>query len=62
MPIYEYYCKDCNFKFEVLKSMKENSSTVECPKCNKVTEKQVSSLGGLVFKGSGFYVNDYTKK
>jgi putative FmdB family regulatory protein len=61
MPIYEYYCEDCDFKFELLKSIKENQSA-ECPKCNKLAKRQVSLPGGLVFKGSGFYITDYAKK
>ena len=61
MPIYEYYCTDCDLKFELLKSIKENQSA-ECPKCNKLAERQVSLIGGLVFKGTGFYITDYNKK
>ena len=61
MPIYEYYCGDCNYKFEELKSIKESQSS-ECPKCNKLAKRQVSLPGGLVFKGSGFYITDYTNK
>jgi putative FmdB family regulatory protein len=57
MPMYEYYCKDCDHRFEQLKSIKE-SHRVNCPKCGKLSEKQVT-ICGLVFKGSGFYVNDY---
>jgi len=61
MPIYEYYCKDCDYRFELLKSIKE-SPTANCPKCNKIVKKQISQVGGLVFKGSGFYITDYAKK
>jgi putative FmdB family regulatory protein len=61
MPIYEYYCRGCDFKFELLKSIKENQSA-ECPKCNRPAERQISLPGGLVFKGSGFYITDYNKK
>jgi putative FmdB family regulatory protein len=57
MPIYEYYCKGCDFKFELLQNIKENQSA-ECPKCNKLAKRQVSLPGGLVFKGSGFYITD----
>jgi len=58
MPIYEYYCKDCDHTFETLKNIKE-SQTANCPKCDKLVNKQVSQVGGLVFKGSGFYITDY---
>ena len=61
MPIYEYHCENCDFKFELLKSINENQSA-DCPKCNRLAKRQVSLPGGLVFKGSGFYINDYSKK
>lgn len=61
MPIYEYYCENCDLKFELLKSIQENQSG-ECPECNKLAKRQVSLPGGLIFKGSGFYITDYTKK
>jgi len=35
---------------------------VVCPECASVnTARQVSLGAGIVFKGSGFYVNDYKK-
>jgi len=61
MPIYEYYCENCDFKFELLQSIKADQSA-ECPKCNRLAKRQISLPGGLQFKGSGFYITDYTKK
>lgn len=61
MPIYEYYCEDCDFKFELLQSIKADQSA-ECPKCNKLAKRQISLPGGLLFKGSGFYITDYANK
>jgi putative FmdB family regulatory protein len=34
MPFYEYYCPDCNLKFEVLKGVGERKSN-PCPQCNR---------------------------
>jgi predicted nucleic acid-binding Zn ribbon protein len=34
---------------------------VACPTCGKKSERQISAGGGLVFKGSGFYITDYGK-
>jgi predicted nucleic acid-binding Zn ribbon protein len=34
---------------------------VACPTCGKIAERQISAGGGLVFKGSGFYITDYGK-
>jgi predicted nucleic acid-binding Zn ribbon protein len=36
-------------------------SEVACPTCGKKAERQISAGGGLVFKGSGFYITDYGK-
>lgn len=36
-------------------------SVVACPECGKTAERQLSAGGGLVFKGSGFYITDYGK-
>ena len=60
MPIYEYYCDDCDYNFELLQGMNE-SRAPGCPKCNKKAKRQISIPGGLVFKGSGFYITDYNK-
>ena len=32
-----------------------------CPTCNKKPERLISRGGGLIFKGSGFYITDYKK-
>lgn len=60
MPTYEYQCMECEHKFEVFQSMKDDPIK-ECPKCGKDVRKLFSSAG-IIFKGSGFYVNDYKKE
>jgi putative FmdB family regulatory protein len=37
MPIYEYECRKCKERFEVLQKIDEDNSGLCCPKCN--TEK-----------------------
>mgnify|MGYP001570217296 CR=1 FL=1 len=32
-----------------------------CPTCSKKPERLISRGGGLIFKGSGFYITDYKK-
>ncbi len=32
-----------------------------CPACGKEATRQISAGGGLLFKGSGFYITDYGK-
>jgi len=66
MPTYEYACKKCGHEFEVLQTMSAKPLKV-CPEdlCaqkkwgrGKVSKK-ISGGGGLLFKGSGFYITDY---
>jgi len=64
MPTYDYECIDekCKNKFEVFLSMSELDSIVpKCPKCNSDSKRLISGGTGIIFKGSGFYVNDYPK-
>ncbi len=34
MPMYEYECRKCKERFEVLQKVHEDNSSVCCPKCN----------------------------
>lgn len=62
MPIYEYQCSNCGHQLEELQSISE-PPLVKCPKCGKNTlKKLIGTGGGLIFKGSGFYLTDYKKK
>lgn len=60
MPIYEYQCLECNHKFEVKQSMNDEPLN-SCEKCGKPVRK-LYNAAGIIFKGSGFYVNDYKNK
>ncbi len=60
MPTYEYECLECKNRFEVFHSMND-SPVSECEKCGKPVRKIFNSAG-VIFKGSGFYVNDYKSK
>lgn len=61
MPTYDYKCADCGRLFEKFHGMNEQPQ-VTCPECQSLnTARQVSLGAGIVFKGSGFYVNDYKK-
>ncbi len=33
MPIYEYECRKCNERFEVMQKMSEGNEGLSCPKC-----------------------------
>jgi putative FmdB family regulatory protein len=60
MPTYEYECIECKNRFEVFHSMSDEP-VKECEKCGKPVRKVFNSAG-VIFKGSGFYVNDYKSK
>ena len=66
MPTYEYVCQKCDHQFELVQSIKDKSLKV-CPKerCPQKkwgkgkVKKLIVAGGGLIFKGSGFYITDY---
>jgi len=62
MPTYDYECRTCGHSFETFQSMSDDSLTI-CPECGKPQLRRLISGGtGVIFKGSGFYVNDSRKK
>jgi putative FmdB family regulatory protein len=60
MPIYEYICKNCGEKTEVIQRMGEKPLT-SCPHCGKRALKKAVSAPAIQFKGSGWYVTDYAR-
>ena len=59
MPIYEYKCSKCGCQFDVRQSFGDDPVTVcQEDKC-KGKVKKVFSPPAIIFKGSGFHVNDY---
>ena len=60
MLTYQYECLDCKHRFDVFQSMKDDPIS-ECEKCGKPVRKLFNATG-LIFKGNGFYVNDYKNK
>ncbi len=60
MPIYEYQCQKCGFRFEKLQRMSDPPPS-KCPECRgKIA--QLLSPSAVQFKGTGWYVTDYAKK
>lgn len=57
MPIYEYQCKACDERHEIIQRISEEPLT-HCPKCGGEMKKLISSPA-IQFKGSGFYKTDY---
>jgi putative FmdB family regulatory protein len=57
MPIYEYQCKACNGRHEIIQKLSDPPAT-HCPTCGGEVKKLLSSPA-IQFKGSGFYKTDY---
>ena len=56
MPTYGYQCNECQHEFSVFQSMKDDPVKI-CPVCQGTTKRLMYPVG-IVFKGSGWYVND----
>ncbi|HEX2048589.1 MAG TPA: FmdB family zinc ribbon protein [Acidimicrobiales bacterium] len=56
MPKYEYACKSCGERLELVQSFNDAPLT-ECPACGGSLRK-VFSAPAITFKGSGFYRTD----
>jgi len=44
MPIYEYVCKDCGKRFEMLRSIKEADSPIACKSCQGYQTQRALSV------------------
>ena len=60
MPTYEYECQKCHHRYDLYQSIKAAPQKT-CPQCKGRVKRLFSAGGGLIFKGSGFYVTDYRK-
>ena len=60
MPTYEYLCQECSYKFELKQSMKDEP-VATCAQCGKPVNRIISAPA-IMFKGSGWYVTDYSDK
>ncbi|TVQ37403.1 MAG: zinc ribbon domain-containing protein [Spirochaetaceae bacterium] len=62
MPTYDYECRACGHSFDVFQNMSDKPLAV-CPACSKRQLRRLIGGGaGIIFKGSGFYVNDSRSK
>jgi len=58
MPVYEYECTNCNYKFEERQGINDRSLEI-CPRCQGKVRRVISKSTNFILKGSGFYNNDY---
>ena len=60
MPIYEYECQACHHRVELIQKVSD-APLAECPKCKGAVRKLIAPPA-LQFKGSGWYITDYSAK
>ena len=72
MPTYEYQCRTCETRFDVVQSFADNALT-SCPQAGEAISpaecvlpgegvvKKVFSVPAITFKGDGFYKTDSRK-
>ena len=58
MPTYHYRCNTCEHEFDRFQSI-TSSAISECPECKAESRRLISGGSGVIYKGAGFYVNDY---
>ena len=60
MPLYEYRCTQCGYKFEKIQKFDAELEVV-CARCGGALVRPLTAPA-LQFKGAGWYVNDYAPK
>src|SRR2546423_1469181 len=60
MPTYGYECLSCKEQFETVQRITEDALKIH-DNCGGKLRRLLYPVG-IIFKGSGFYVNDYAKK
>ena len=61
MPLYEYQCEACTRRFEVIRKFSDPELQV-CTLCGKGPVQRLMSSPAIQFKGSGWYITDYSQK
>ncbi len=58
MPFYEYQCRHCDHRLEVLQKLSDDP-LVYCPECNEATLRKLVSAAAFRLKGTGWYETDF---
>lgn len=61
MPLYEYECEACGRRFEAIRKFSESTLDV-CTLCGKGPVRRLMSSPAIQFKGTGWYITDYSSK
>lgn len=59
MPTYSYHCDTSDHDFDIVQRFSDDALTV-CPECGGSVRRVIQPVG-VVFKGSGWYINDSRK-
>jgi putative FmdB family regulatory protein len=59
VPTYAYRCTTCDHRFDAVQRMVDDPLT-ECPTCGGFVRRMIQNVP-VVFKGSGWYINDSRK-
>lgn len=57
MPMYDFICNKCGYKFEAYRSYTE-TTRIKCPKCNGISTTIVYTPIPIIYKADGFYSKD----
>ncbi len=57
MPVYEYQCNDCGYRFEQRQNMTD-APLKECPTCKGNLKRLISGGSGFLLKGGGMHHSD----
>ena len=61
MPLYEYECDACQTRFEVIQRFSD-APVDTCRSCGKGPVRRLLSSPAIQFKGTGWYITDYSQK
>jgi len=61
VPIYDYKCKSCDARFQLVRKITDDS-TPPCKICSSEDTEKLISPSAFVLKGSGWYLTDYSSK
>ncbi|HXG37048.1 MAG TPA: zinc ribbon domain-containing protein [Dehalococcoidia bacterium] len=50
MPLYEYFCQDCEGVFEAMRPMSQASSAANCPHCSRPAERIMSPFSAFTMR------------
>ncbi|MBM3154581.1 MAG: zinc ribbon domain-containing protein [Chloroflexi bacterium] len=53
MPVYEYYCPQCEYKFELLRPISKADGDAACTRCNRPSKRVLSRFASFSKDSSG---------